>query len=502
MFPALETRALGGLRLVWDASPDPNVVGYNVYVGGASRRYTNVISVGNVTEVELNNLPPAPALYFAVTALDALGGESAPSNEVMWAPWGLQSSATARPVFRVRGQGYISPDYSGRNLALWKTYTVAAVPMAGYVFAGWSGTVRSSEPRLNFVMQPGLFLEATFIPSPFAPLAGQYNGLFYETNGVRHDRAGFFTLTLTARGTYSGRLQLGGLRIPFSGMLPINGLAEQTLARSDGSPLNLKLQFGDKGNNDRVLGTVGDGREWVAMLSGDRVVFDSVTRPCPLTGNYTMALLGKSNDRNLPAGHGAGTLRVSPAGRLTFSGMLADDTRMSQTAWLSPDGAWPLYASLYGGRGCALGWIIFESRTSDDLRGSIVWIKPSDAAARFYPAGFAAAFDAIGSVFVPPLTAADSALGFTNGQVVFDGPCLASPAINPIALGPNDKVLPLGPNRLSMSISRGSGTFMGRVADPASGLSRIFRGVVLQKAARGLGYLQCDRETARVELNR
>ena len=45
-----------------------------------------------------------------------------------------------------------------------------------------------------------------------APVAGKFNGLFYETNqppGVRHGASGFFTLTLTDRGTYTASLLSG-----------------------------------------------------------------------------------------------------------------------------------------------------------------------------------------------------------------------------------------------------------------------------------------------------
>ena len=34
-----------GALLVWDANPEPTVVGYRVYRGGASRNYTNVTTV-------------------------------------------------------------------------------------------------------------------------------------------------------------------------------------------------------------------------------------------------------------------------------------------------------------------------------------------------------------------------------------------------------------------------------------------------------------------------
>ena len=46
-----------------------------------------------------------------------------------------------------------------------------------------------------------------------------YNGLFYQNDAVRLDSAGSFTLTLTSRGKYSGRIQIGSKRYSFSGFL-------------------------------------------------------------------------------------------------------------------------------------------------------------------------------------------------------------------------------------------------------------------------------------------
>ena len=41
------------VTLAWDASPDVQVVSYNVYYGAASGAYTNVVAVGNVTSASL-----------------------------------------------------------------------------------------------------------------------------------------------------------------------------------------------------------------------------------------------------------------------------------------------------------------------------------------------------------------------------------------------------------------------------------------------------------------
>jgi hypothetical protein len=67
--------------LAWDASTSPDVTGYKVYVGTASRTYGAPITIGNQTTYTVTGLS-AGTYYFAVTAINAGGDESDYSNEV------------------------------------------------------------------------------------------------------------------------------------------------------------------------------------------------------------------------------------------------------------------------------------------------------------------------------------------------------------------------------------------------------------------------------------
>src|ERR1017187_2759529 len=106
------------------------------------------------------------------------------------------------------GNGTVSPSLSKQTLTVGKKYTLTAKPATDQIFAGWSGDIISSSPRLSFVMTSNRVLQANFIPNPFIPVSGAYNGLFNEGDGARQYSAGFFSATITTRGTYSGRLQI------------------------------------------------------------------------------------------------------------------------------------------------------------------------------------------------------------------------------------------------------------------------------------------------------
>jgi hypothetical protein len=72
------------ITLAWDPSPDPAVVGYNLYFGPASRTYTNMIQVGGANLATISNLVSGVPYYFAATSYDAAGLESDYSDEASY----------------------------------------------------------------------------------------------------------------------------------------------------------------------------------------------------------------------------------------------------------------------------------------------------------------------------------------------------------------------------------------------------------------------------------
>jgi len=70
------------LSVVWDPSGDSDVTGYKVYYGTQSGTYTEVVDAGNNTSCTIPDLVVGATYYFAVTAYDSYGYESAYSNEV------------------------------------------------------------------------------------------------------------------------------------------------------------------------------------------------------------------------------------------------------------------------------------------------------------------------------------------------------------------------------------------------------------------------------------
>ena len=78
--------AQGGqsVALAWDADAGTSVAGYIVHYGSVSGVYTNSLNVGTNINASVPALQEGVTYYFAVTAYNADGLESNPSNEVFY----------------------------------------------------------------------------------------------------------------------------------------------------------------------------------------------------------------------------------------------------------------------------------------------------------------------------------------------------------------------------------------------------------------------------------
>ena len=65
----LSAQAVGNVTLAWDPSTSPNIAGYNIYFGTESTSYTNMVPVGNVTQLTVSNLAENVTYFFAAAAL-------------------------------------------------------------------------------------------------------------------------------------------------------------------------------------------------------------------------------------------------------------------------------------------------------------------------------------------------------------------------------------------------------------------------------------------------
>jgi len=406
-----------------------------------------------------------------------------------------------RPITLVaNGTGSIKPLSDGQLLDVGTSYTVKAKAAKRHFFVGWTGSIESEDESLTFVMSPGILLQANFVPSPFSIVAGNYNGLFVESEAIRNDSTGFLSIKVTDLGAYSAKMTLGGKRSSFSGKFALDGKVTNTVSRAGASSVTVILSLDFSGTTDQLTGTISDG-EWTASVLCDRPLFNKSTNPAPQAGRYTVIMPGNVLNAELePGGYSYGTVTVDAGGGVKLKAVLADGTKVTQKTSLSKSGWWPLHVPLYRGNGSILSWVIFAESSEADFTGVVNWVKPSQAGDDFYPAGFAVQHELSGVRFERPADKTLSVLNFSSGRVEFTAGNLAEDFSNDVTLLKN-KVGNLSDNSLKLSIKTSSGLFSGTVVVPGTTEKIKFRGVLHQKQNHGWGFFLGTNASGRVRFS-
>jgi hypothetical protein len=283
---------------------------------------------------------------------------------------------------------------------------------------------------------------------------------------------------------------IAGKSVSLSGQFSAGGVASNSIVRKGLTSVSAQLQLDFTGGG--ITGQLSDGT-WTAELVAGRAASSNVT---PST-HYTVLIPGAEDGVGHPGGDSYGTVTMSTKGGLTFTGVLADGSKVSQKANVLANGQWPFYASLYSGNGSILGWLTFSNSARSDINGMVDWFKPAQAGGTLYPAGFTNASEAMGSAYV--FTKGVPVLTLTNGQVWLANGNLSSSFTNQITLDSASKVTSTN-STLKLTITTASGLFKGSILNPDTGKTTTINGVVLQKQNFGGGFFIGTSQTGRVFL--
>ncbi|HEU0008440.1 MAG TPA: Ig-like domain-containing protein, partial [Verrucomicrobiae bacterium] len=401
------------------------------------------------------------------------------------------------------GWGTVSGATNLQRLELERGYTLTAAARPGYVFSNWTGGIpTSSAAKLQFLMRPDLHIAANFVPNPFIPVKGTYNGLFSVIFQVYHTNSGSFKLTTTVKGTYSASISVGGRKYSTSGQLDLFGRATNVINRTGLSPLIVewRVKLGTDENSRGYVNGIVNSTNWETGASLDGVL--ATTNAAAFAGKYTLTVAGVPDDPTYPGGDGYGTVTIDAKGNVKFSGVLADGVKVTRSVPLSKNAYWPHHAVAYSGRGSTYGWIgIDPNNEFSQLDGRITWLRPSNGPPKFYTNGFILDTHLTGSLYRAPVGATNRILNLTNAQIVLNGGNLASsPSINNVILGLSSKVTNASPNTLTCTFTLSTGLFTGTYREPGATLTITFRGAVLQqeKQNRGSGHFLGTTESGQV----
>ena len=468
------------------------------------------------------SVTPVPGLNtISVQSVDVAGNVSNVISRtftfVVNSPLTVNIDGTSPP-----NSGTLTAPFPGTdaNREVGKTYTIAATPKTGFVFAGWSGTgiggVSAEVPTLTFVHKAGLTITAKFVANPFTAAAvGEFAGLIKALVPANASVStnGFIDATVTTTGTFTGTIKIDGLSLPVTGVLTPAGdarfgatrAAALVIARTD-KP-NLVLAFNadlSPAGTHQITGTLGEqSRSVITPLSNfvaDRAAYNaSSLAPTTLQGLHTIAFLSLGQTNGLtasdyPQGDGIGSVTVSSKGVATFSGTLADGSAFASAAPLAGTSATlhkvPLFSQPYGNKGALGSVVVFDSTLTDAVLSStdVLWFKPY-VAGQYYPYGWSEGVTGqlVGSKYnpasasvIPGLSAVDPFHG--NATLVFSEGNLAgslSKNVNISAANVVTKVPAVNPS-FDLRITPLSGDIAGTFVH-TDGTKPAYSGKIIQK---------------------
>ena len=339
--------------------------------------------------------------------------------------------------------------------------------------------------------------------------AGIYDGLLREASDGTTLVGAIEKLTVSrpkpgaAGGSLSGRLRWQGRNVTLRGAFDADGRMAINLPQRSGGVIvgELRLQQTTAGHG-RIEGSLSwNGLNAQATLTHSPYHARLNPAPASLVGRYNVLIPSQIDwPTQAPTGDGWAALTVSTAGLVKVTGRLGDGTPLTETAYVSTEGEFSLFAELYrstpqrgqiGGR-----WVVREVAGVSDMDGQLQWRKWADSRERIHATGFAVSGPGIASRLLVPAkgTRLLSALQDTepNASLSLSGPGLANLDAGEIerALGwlGNDALRHFGPETISGKAVRTTGLVSGSYRHPSNGLRFSFTGVAFQKQNLAAGH--------------
>lgn len=513
-------------RVIGTATDNKGIARVQVALNGGA--FTDIPFTLNTTGLVASYNAPLNAVNGAntvvVRALDYRGNTSATVSRTFTFVPLRPLSLTVAPS-SLAGTVSITPAADLTKLQVGATYTLKAKAATGFLFDHWTAPgvsgVAAEYDTLKFTMTEGMAISATFVENPFkTTVTGAFNGLVHADTGVTRSNAteGFINVTVQPTGGFSGTLKMDGLSLSLSGLFDNTGRArfgptrENTLLLTrSGKPslvLVLNLDLNLLGTHT-ITGTVGETLRGVVtplcVISADRAAYSAVS-PLPANspylankGFYTVILPATLQTNGLtvqdyPMGTGVGTITLTAAGNVSFTGTLGDGTAISASAPLSAGLSAPLYAQLYTKNGgCFRALVVLDDSASDsDLKATDAqWFRPWSSA-QHYPWGWpeGVTLDLLGAKYaVPSNECVVTGLGVVspNAHLVLARGGLVTDISKSINISTTNVVTKTTPADTSYSLTLipSTGRISGDFLHPMDNTRPKYNGIIYRKGIGG-----------------
>lgn len=147
-----EVTPSNGPSLEWNVNPEPDVVGYKVYLGTESKNYTSVADVSGTTKMRLPSVSLGTTFYLAVSAYNAKGEESPKSAELKVIADVPTATSDTSMSFSAPGQGQLQWRYPTSNVPAADKFTIyASEDLKTWKSAGTVDASASSSSDANWL---------------------------------------------------------------------------------------------------------------------------------------------------------------------------------------------------------------------------------------------------------------------------------------------------------------------------------------------------------------
>lgn len=459
-----------------------------------SGAFSGTIPAQSSQVVSVTFSPTVPTNYSGTVMISA----SSTNGDTSLPVTGFGANANLVLTVITSGDGTVTgaPKPAMKVLRSGTRVTLKAVPGKGSVFSNWAGSFNTSKNPLSFSMTTNTIVQANFIPNPFIPFVGTYNGLFTATDGVvAETNAGMLKdLSVTSKGIYSGSLLINGATHALTGAFNLNLQASNAIANkgSEGS-LEVTMILTLNNSSPQLNGTISNAGWLSSNLTAD------LATNTPLFPAYTMLIPPDASSASAPIGFGyalitgiAATARTPASVKIT--GALADGTVFSQSVPVSLDSYAPVYANLYGNHGLLLGWI----NLTNAGWSSLVWVHPPVSSGLFTKA-----FTNISQIAISP---------WTNppGSGALPGNFTVTETMGNTPVATNAFTITITNRTLNFGKESGPATALTGTISAKTGLMKVsigsgrFKadgyGVVLLNGTNGGGYFLTTTNTGAIEL--
>jgi hypothetical protein len=270
-------------------------------------------------------------------------------------------------------------------------------------------------------------------------------------------------------------------------------VTDGTIQVSDGSVVASAGSLVVEGTSVTSVSSAKDGT-FVSTFIANRNLWGGSLDSSNQAGNYTVVLrsgAGSTTD-------GVGLFSVGQVGTVSGVVSLSDQSRASQSGWLSKDGVWELYSTLIRTSGFLQGNLDFIRAEKGVVSGRLDWRSSRDSIRELAVEGGSYLTPAAGSPMLPVPTPIHS----NNVKLTLSGGSLSGAVEQMLTLDSANKiyVTPPNPNKILIRMDPARGGFIGTSLTPGERSRMVFQGVWLHKEEIGVGFFSSPSGVGTVNL--